>query len=190
MIAVEPQSYRRMIRALREFEGMRFWWYLLLSTITYGGVRLLALVGAVVGIYIGSSLRLIDVLAGCAVTLGTGEVFAALRRRKPWHKIIARRLWTFEAPTPATDTPVLINENDADILLRALRRAHFNPTSTTRVGAPPVDAQDLQLWVRVQEPERWSQSSSDADRIQRIRKVLMEVGLRGRVSGRDVFPLL
>jgi hypothetical protein len=189
MIVLSPQPYRRMVRVLREFEGWRCLWRLPLAAVMFLAVVLLPLVGTVAGIYIGASLKLICVVAGAAVTLGSAGIASAMWRRKPWRGIVARRLWTFEAPAPATEVPVLVrNERDVDALCKAMRRAHFNPSSMLHVGTPPDDAPDLRFRVTVQEPERWKRSSSDADRLKRIADVLRKAGVRARVAGLDVVP--
>jgi hypothetical protein len=187
MIVLSPQPYRRMVRVLREFEGWRCLWRLPLAAVMFLAVVLLPLGGTVAGIYIGASLKLIAVVAGAAVSLGSAGIASAMWRRRPWRGIVAHRLWTFEAPAPATEVPVLVrNDKDVDVVYKALRRAHFNPSSMLHIGTPPDDAPDLRFRVTVQEPERWKQSSSDADRVKRIADVLRKAGSPSRVAGVDV----
>jgi hypothetical protein len=188
VVVLSPLPYRRMVRALREFEGWWCLWRLPVAAVMLLAVALLPLAGTVMGIYIGASLKLTAVVVGSAVTLGSGAIAAALWRRKPWRGIIARRLWTFEAPAPATEVQVLVCNEDVDVLCKRLRRAHFNPSSKLYLGTPPDDAPELRFLVRIQEPARWKRSSSDADRVKRIADVLRKAGLRARVAGLDVLP--
>lgn len=183
-----PRSLQEMVWLLRQFEGRRCLWRAPVAIAAYGAIWLLPLVGAVAGIYVGSDLRLSHVVLGTIVSLGLAELARRLDRKKPWRAVFARRLWTYEAPSPRTTLEVLVRDEDFIQAHRVLRRNKFVPIYGAQVGVPPSDATDLTVRLGVQEPVAWMRSASDEDRIGRIAAVFEAARVRARVAGRDVIP--
>jgi hypothetical protein len=186
----EPQqrTLREMVWLLREFEGWRCLWRVPAAAIAFAAPGLVALVGAVAAIYIGSDLKLYRVVLGAIVSLGGTAAAGLIGRRKPWRAMFTRRLWTYEAPSPRTRLEVLVRGEDAARAWHVLRRNRFVPLYGALLVVPPSDAPELNNRIGVQEPEAWLRSTSDEDRIRRIAAVFEAAGLRARVSGRDVSP--
>jgi hypothetical protein len=186
----EPQqrTLREMVWLLREFEGWRCLWRVPAAAAAFAAPGLLALGGAVAAIYIGSDLKLYRVVLGAIVSLAGTAAAGLIARRKPWRAIFARRLWTYEDPSPRTRLEVLVRNEDAARAWHVLRRNRFVPLYGAVLVVPPPDALDLNNRIGVQEPSAWLRSMSDEDRIRRIAAVFAAAGMRARVSGRDVFP--
>jgi len=183
-----PRSIREMVWLLCQFEGRRCLWRVPVAAAAYGAIAVLPVVGAVAGIYVGSDLKLSHVVVGTIVSLGLAESARRLACKRPWRAMFARRLWTYEAPSPRTTLEVLIRDQDFIRAHRVLRRNRFVPMYGAQVGVPPSDALDLTLRVGVQEPVAWMRSTSDGDRIGRIAAVFEAEGMRARVAGCDVIP--
>jgi hypothetical protein len=170
-----------------QFEGWRCLWRIGTGALLVLALPVVAVGGAVAGYYIVSGGGLPSVIIGSAVTLCSTVGATWLWRRAPWWHLVQRRLATFEAASPWTDTQLLVRSDvDLEGLFGALRRAHFNPYTSRHVGSPPPDAADLDVLVAVQEPSRWAKSSSDEDRIERLRALLSGLGIRARVGGVDI----
>jgi hypothetical protein len=185
--AEEQRTLREMVWLLNEFEGWRYVWRVPVAAAAYASTGLLVL-GAVAAIYIGSDLKLYRVVLGAIVSLGSTAAAALVARRKPWRAIFARRLWTYDAPSPRTRLEVLVKDKDSVTAWHVLRRSRFVPLYGALLVVPPSDASDLNSRIGVQEPEAWMRSTSDEDRIRRIAEVFESAGIRARVSGRDVLP--
>jgi hypothetical protein len=177
-----------MVRLLRGFEGQASYPRIMAAGVAYVLIRVLPLVGAVGGIYVGSDLKLANVVLGACLSLGLASLSTFFSRSAPWRTIIANRVFTYEEPNPRTMVEFLIHDADFSVAYRALRRAHFIPLYGASVGRPPEDATDLTARIGVQEPEAYLQSTSDDDRIMRIATVLGGVGIRARVASIDAFP--
>jgi hypothetical protein len=130
---------------------------------------------------------------GAGVSAVIALVFDGLgnkvRQRFPWRTPLESRLWTYEKPNPATEVQVILRSPDVRRARTVLRHARFNPAIYgVRLVRPPADAPDLEFKIAVHEPEAWPQSASDADRTQRIVRVLASAGIRGRANGVDAWP--
>lgn len=180
------RRFWEMVRTLREFEGSRCLWRAPVSGLLYIGIRLLLPVGGTVGgIYLGSDLQPVWVVVAAVLSLGSVALAARLARPKPWRALVADRLYTFEKHV-SNEVPVLLRERDLPAARTALRSARLNPARQRHLGVPPDDAQDLDLMLLVAEPEKWAQSTSDDDRIQRVGSVFRGAGIRARVAGHDI----
>jgi hypothetical protein len=187
MMEPEQRTLREMVWLLREFEGRRCLWRVPAAAAWYGVIWLLPLAGAVAAIYIGSDLKLYRVILGATASLCLTALAGLVARRKSWRAIFARRLWTYEAPSPRTRLEVLVRDDDAVRAWHVLRRSRFVPLYGALLVLPPSDAPELNNRIGVQEPEAWMRSTSDEDRIRRIASVFEAAGMRARVAGRDVF---
>lgn len=180
-----------MFARLRQFERWRCWWRLPVAGLLYAVVPLFFIGATVLAAFIaGNDFDLTTAVIAAAVGLGaTYIVGPRLSRRQLHRRLVADRLWSYEAPNPATSVEVLIREPDLHAARTALRRAKFNPgVYSAGVGTPPLDAADLNHRFGVEEPAAWQQSASDAGRIQRIARVLGAAGIRARVDGIDTLP--
>lgn len=188
MADTEQRTLRQMARLLYEFDGWRCLWRGLAAALAYGGNWLLPVAGAVAAIYIGSDLELYRVVIGAIVSLGSTALAGLVARRKPWLAILARRLWTYEAPNPKGTLEILTRDEDSARAHHVLRRARFAPRYAALMPAGPPDAPGLKNRIGVQEPEAWRQSAFDEDRLWRIATLLGSAGIRARVSSLDAFP--
>lgn len=135
-----------------------------------------------------ADLKLYRVVLGAIVSLGSTATAGLVARQGPWRMIFARRLWTYEAPSPRTRLEVLVRNEDSVRAWHVLRRSGFVPLYGALLVVSPSDAPDLNNRIAVQEPEAWLRSTSEEDRIRRIAEVFESAGMRARVSGRDVLP--
>jgi hypothetical protein len=184
----EQRTSREMVWLLREYERWHCLWRVPAAVAAYCATWLLPLGGAVAAIYFGSDLKLYRVVLGAIVSLGSTAIAGLLARRKPWRAIFARRLWTYEAPSPTTRLEVLVRNDDSVRAYHELRRSRFTPLYGALLVVPPSDAPELNNRIGVQELDAWMRSPSDQDRIRRIAPVFEAAEMRARVSGRDVLP--
>lgn len=183
----QDRPIREMVWLLREFEGQCCLWRVPAAGVAFAAPGLVALGAAVAAIYIGSDLKLYLVVLGAIVSLAGTAAAGLIGRRKPSGALFARRLWTYEAPSPRTRLEVLVRDEDAARAWHVLRRNRLVPLYGALLTVPPPEALDLSNRIGVQEPEAWMHSTSDEDRIRRISAVFEAAGMRTRVSGRDVF---
>lgn len=187
-IIVQEEPFGAMFARLRQFERWRCWWRLPIAGLLYAVVPLFFIGATVLAAFIaGNDFDLTTAIIAAVVALGATYILGPrLSRRQLHRRIIAGRLWRYEAPNPATSVEVLIREPDLDAARTALRRAKFNPrVYSAGVGSPPLDAANLNHRFGVEEPAAWPQSASDADRVQQIARVLGAAGIRARVDGID-----
>ena len=154
---IQDRPIREMVWLLREFEGRRCLWRVPAAAVAFAAPGLVALGGAVTAIYIGSDLKLYLVVLGAIVSLAGTAAAGLIGRRKPWRAIFARRLWTYEAPSPRTRLEVLVRDEDAARVWHVLRRNRLVPLYGALLTVPPPEALDLNNRIRVQEPEAWGQ---------------------------------
>ncbi|MEX2413029.1 MAG: hypothetical protein WD399_05185 [Thermoleophilaceae bacterium] len=178
-----------MVRTLYEFEGWRCLWRIPASALLFVTVPLF-LVGVMVAATTidgdGSNFQRGIIAAVVAVGGGT-YLYPRLNGRQLHRKVIADRLWTWEAPNPPTHIQIALRDIGVDRARHVLRRAGFNPGAfRTPLSAPPDDAPDLNVRVGVEEPAAHPQSSSDRDRAERMADALDAAGIRARIAGIDV----
>lgn len=164
-IVMSPQPFRRMARVLHQFEGWRCFWRFPIAGLLRVLPWVIALGGAVGGIYMGADLKFPLVVVGA---------------------IIARRLWEYERPDPERATNVLVLPSYLERAEQVLRRNKLSPSGAHTVGTPPPDAPMLTTQITVTEPRAWARSHSNAGRVERIASVLDRADIRARVAGRDV----
>jgi hypothetical protein len=186
---MQPQSYRRMVHTLCEFESWRCLWRLPVSVALFAAVPLFLIgVAVAAGAVAGDDFDLKTGIAAAVLGVGGSTyLYPRLARRQFHRKLIADRLWTWEKPNPSTHVRILLRENDVDEAKRVLRRAGFNPgIFMTHLASDVLDAPDLNIQVGIDEPEARPQSSSDKERVDRIAGALNASGIRARVAGIDV----
>jgi hypothetical protein len=191
LIAVQDESLRTLFDRLRQFEGWRCWWRVPVAGLLYAAVPLFFVGATVLAAFIaGNDFELKTAIIAAVVGLvATGILAPRFARRQLHRRLIADRLWMYEKPNPRTEVQVLLRRSDLDSAQRALRRAKFHPgVYAVNLGSPPADALDLDCRMGVNEPEAQRQSSSDADRLKRVRDVLQGAGIRARVGGLDTLP--
>jgi hypothetical protein len=88
-----------MVRLLREFEGRASYPRVMAAGVAYVLIRVLPLVGAVGGIYVGSDLKLAHVVLGACLSLGLAWLSTFFSRSAVWRTIIANRVFTMRSPT-------------------------------------------------------------------------------------------
>lgn len=183
---VEQRSLRDMAHALRDFDGVMSFWRVPVAMGTWLAIRGVPVAAAVVVALVTVHGRVAEAALSALIALILDSLGGAVRARLPWQFLVARRLWTFERPNPATEVSILVPCEDADGARRALRRASFNPQRfSLRLGSPPADRPELDLQLRVQEPAIWAQSRSDEHRIELLVRALEGAGIRARVAGVD-----
>ena len=189
VVVLQAQSFRRMVRVLREFDGARSLWRVPVAAVLYIAPAIVLLGSAVLASYVASGgwTAQTAVLSAVITLLSARVAQPRLSRWQLHRRIIAKRLRTWEEPNIATETPVLVRSRDFDAATSALRLAGFNPGSVAiTLGSPPADAPELDTKLPVHEPSAWPQSASDDDRIQRIAHILRQGGIRARVASVDV----
>ena len=187
---MREQSMREMVAKLQQFEGYRCLWRLPLAALTYVLPGLLFVAASVLGAFVASGeFHLVAAVLAAVVAGGAAVGARRVARLRVHRNLVAQRLWTFEKPNPATEVPVLLRSSEMTWAKAALREARFNPQDVgLAIGAPPVDAPELDYKIGVQEPAAWPQSASDADRVNRIAAVLRAAGVRSRIAGIDIRP--
>lgn len=119
-----------------------------------------------------------------AVTLALGGIGAAWSRRRPWWTLLANQVIGYEEQAdPYAYALGLIQLAERDRAMHTLRRAGLN-ARTASVPAP-ADAPDLDCRMSIYRPRNCTKPGLEPVKDQALR-VLAELDVEGRVSGRDV----
>ena len=118
------------------------------------------------------------------MTLALGGIGAAWSRRRPWWTLLANRAVGYKEQTdPYAYARGIIALTDRDGALHALRRAGLQARSAPAQG--PADAPELDFRLEISRPRNCTKPGLEPVTDQALR-VLGELGVEGRVSGRDV----
>ena len=179
------REYRQMLWVLRGHEGSRAvrWPAAALGSLTV--VWALPFAGGIGSYYVAKAGNEFPIVAlSVAVTLALGGIGAAWSRRRPWWTLLANRVIGYEEqPDPFAYALGLIQLVDRDSAMHALRRAGLN-ARTANVPAP-ADAPELSCRMSIYRPRNCTKPGLEPVNDQALR-VLAELGIEGRVSGRDV----
>ena len=105
-------------------------------------------------------------------------------RRRPWWTLLANRAVGYEEQTdPYAYASGLIRLTDHDRAMHALRRAGLNARTASVPG--PADAPDLDCRMAIYRPRNCIKPRLEPVEDRALR-VLAELDVEGRVSGRDV----
>jgi len=184
-----PYSYRDAFGRLRDYEGWRCLWRVAAGGLVLAAVPLLAIGAFVAGLYIAGDLHSVwRVVLGAIVALGPGQLLSLrIWQQRPWDRLIADRLWTYEEPDGPGDLNAIIRPEDFMPATKALRRAKLCPCGGTHMPTAPPGAEGLTLKLFVGRPARWHSPDSPELHVQ-IRDCLRAARIRARVAGEDVFP--
>lgn len=187
--SVAPYSYRDALGRLRDYEGWPCLWRVAVGGALLALVPLLAIGGFVAGVYIAGDLHSLGrVVLGGAIAFGLGQLlYLYIWRHRPWDKLIANRLWTYEEPDGPGDLNAIIRPEDFLPATKALRRAKLCPCGGTHMPTSAPGAEGLTLKLFVGRPARWHPPDAPELHIQ-IRECLRAAHIRARVAGEDVFP--
>ena len=124
------------------------------------------------------------VVLSVAVTLALGGIGAAWSRRRPWWTLLANRVIGYEEQTdPYAYALGLIQLAVCDQAMHALRRAGLNARTASVLA--PADAPELDCRMSIYRPRNCAKPGLEPVKDQAL-QVLAELGVEGRVSGRDV----
>ncbi len=188
-VSVVPYSYRDALGRLRDYEGWRCLWRVAAGSLLLATVPLLAVGGFVVGVYIAGDLHNFwRVLLGAVVALGPGQLLSLyIWQRRPWDKLVADRLWTYEELNGRGDLNAIIRPEDFLRATKALRRAKLCPCGGTHRPTAPPGAEGLTLKLFVGRPACWHPPDAPELHVQ-IRECLRAAHIRARVASEDVYP--
>jgi hypothetical protein len=180
------REYRRALVILREHEGWRAVRWPAAALGLRAAVWGLALAGGIASYYLlakaGNSLLIVALSA--AVTLALGGSAAAWSQRRPWWTLLANRADGYEEQTdPYAYALGIVQLPDRDLALHALRRAGLQARCASVPG--PADAPQLNCRMEIYRPRNCTKPGLEPVNDQALR-VLAELGVEGRVSGRDV----
>lgn len=179
------REYRQMLLVLREHEGWRAVRWPVAALALVAAVWALPFAGGIASYYVakaGNSLLIVAL--SVAVTLGLGGIGTAWSRRRPWWTLLANRVDGYEEQTdPYALARGIIRRMDQDRAQHALHRAGLN-ARVARVPGPP-DAPELDCRMEIYRPRNRTKPGLEPVNDQALR-VLAELGIEGRVSGRDV----
>jgi hypothetical protein len=182
-------SYRAALGRLREFEGWRCLWRVAAGGALLASVPLLAIGGFVAGVYVAGDLHSLGrVVLGAVIALGPGQLLSLyVWQRRPWDKLVAERLWTYEKPDGPGDLNAIIKPDDFLPAAKALRRAKLCPRGGTHMPTSPPGAEGLTLKLIVGRPVRWHPADAPELHVQ-IRDCLRAAQIRARVGREDIYP--
>lgn len=156
VIVAQMQSFRQMVRMLREFEGMRSLWRLPVAGLLYAAPAALLLATAVLGSYVASGGWKAEtaVLSSFITLVGARVVFLLLRTRELHRRIVAKRLFSWERPNPATETPVHLSVADAEQASAFYVERGSTPASTGSRPATrrPTHSNSIASWPSTSRP--------------------------------------
>jgi hypothetical protein len=182
-----PQhTYREAVTRLREFEGDRCLWRLVIGGAALLLLPALAVAGLVVGIYLAADLHsLFLVTLGAFIALGVPILASYVWRQEPWKRLVTERVATYERTDGPQDLNAVIDPDDFLAASRALRQAKLNPVGGTHMPTAPPDAPGLTLKLIVGRSHHWHPEGSP-DLLDQIKDALRATGLRARVGGVDI----
>jgi hypothetical protein len=178
-----------MLGVLRQYDGSRCLWRTVAGGLLITLVPVLAIGGFVAAAYLAEDLRdPVRVVLGGIVAVGAGQLAAAyIWRRRPWYRLIANRLASYERQDPPGDRNAMIRRADFPLAACALRRAKLNPWGATQVPAAVSGVPDLDLKLIVYRSALWHPPGSPELHDQ-IRDCLRAAKIRANVAGEDLFP--
>jgi hypothetical protein len=187
--AARPYSYREALGRLREFEGRRCLWRVVAGGALLALVPVLAIGGFVAGVYVAGDLHSLGrVVLGAIIALGPGQLLSLwIWQRRPWDKLVAERLWTYEKPSGPADLNAIIQPADFRPASRALRRAKLCPCGGTHMPTSPPGAEGLTLKLIVGRPACWHPPDAPELHVQ-IGDCLRAAHIRARVGREDIYP--
>jgi hypothetical protein len=179
------REYRQMLWVLREHEGWRAIRWPAAALGFVAAVWALALAGGIGSYYVaqaGNSFLIVTL--SVAVTLALGGVGAAWSRRRPWWTLLANRTVGYEEQMdPYAYASALIRLMDCERAMHVLRRGGLNARIARVPG--PADAPELDCRMEIYRPRNCTNPGLEPVPEQALR-VLADLGVPGRVSGRDV----
>lgn len=179
------REYRQVLWALREHEGWRAVRWPAAALGLVAAVWTLPLAGGIGSYYVAQAGNSFLIVAlSVAVTLALGGIGGAWSRRRPWWTLLANRAVGYEEQTdPYAYASGLIRLTDRDMAMHALRRAGLNARTASVRG--PADAPELNCRMSIYRPRNCLKPGLEPVNDQALR-VLAEIGVDGRVSGRDM----
>jgi hypothetical protein len=174
-----------MLWVLREHEGKRAARWPVAAAGLVIAVWALPFAGGIASFYLVKSADSFPVVAlSVAVTLGLGGIAASLSGRRPWHALLADRVFGYEEQTdPYAYARGCIALADRERALHALRRAGLQARTARSPG--PADAPGLDCRMEIYRPRNRTKSGLEDVNDQALR-VLAGLGVEGRVGSRDV----
>ena len=179
------RGYRQVLLVLREHEGWRAVRWPAAALGLLAAVWALPFAAGIGSYYLATAGNsFLSVALSVAVTLALGGIGTAWSRRRPWWTLLADRAVGYEKQTdPYAYASGIICFADRDRAMRALRRSGLNARIARVPG--PADAPELDCRMSIYRPRNCTKPGLGPVKDQALR-VLAELGIEGRVSGRDV----
>jgi hypothetical protein len=182
------REYRRLLLILREHEDWRAVGWPAAALGLLAAAWALPFAGGIGSYYVAQAGKSFVIVAiSVAVTLALGGIGAAWSRRRPWWALLVNRAVGYEEQTdPDAFARGIIPLADRDRALHALRRAGLQARSAHVPG--PADAPELDYRLEIYRPRNCTKPGLEPVNDQALR-VLAELGIEGRVSGRVCVPV-
>lgn len=179
---IHDASYKDVVWRLRQYDGLRCLWRVLIGGVVWASMFLVPLAGAMAGIYLGASLKLGPVALAALVILATGGWPQWLRFRQPWRALLERRLRLYQTPNPSMSASVLVIPDDARRTTLTLMQDQLCPFSSRIGGNPPSHSPRLTCQITAMEPPAFQRSASAEELQDRIVRLLVAAGIDSMVG--------